>query len=171
MGLKYGDALRDVTLQQILGVMKEEKGFDWCSAAIKAVEVENNARFDIYASRDLSDKKTKEWFFVETLTANDKFEARRHRKIKRNPQYNYGAIVNFEKDGEPVVRVHYVHDERDKNMALLSMKMRVVEDFLEWKGFKTSDEVSEYIHKKEEESDNLYRFLQASGKLSTKYMM
>lgn len=170
MGLKYGDALRDVTLAQILAVINEEKDFKWCNAAIKAVEVENNKKFDIYVSKDTSDKKTKDWAFVETLIANDKFEARRHRKFKRYPQYNYGIIVNFEKDGEPVVRVHYIHDEHDKNIAILSMKIALVEDFLEWKEFKTPDEVSEYIHKKEEESDNFYRFLQESGILSQKYM-
>ena len=165
MGLKYGDALRDITLERILAVMRDDKIFNWCNAAIKAIEVENNVRFDIYASKDTSDKKTKEWAFVETLIAKDKFEARRHRKIKRNPQYNYGVIVNFEKDGNPVVRVHYIHDEHDKNIALLSMKMVLVEDFLEYKGFETSNEVSEYVYKKEEEADNLYRFLQETGRL------
>lgn len=170
MGLKYGEALRGVTLQQILGVMREEKDFRWCDASIKAVEVENNVRFDIYASKDTSNKKTKEWAFVETLTASDKFEARKHRKIKRNPQYNYGIIVNFEKDGEPVVRVHYLHDEHDANLAKLSMNIKVVEDFLEYKEFETSEEVSDYIHKKEEEADNLYRFLQESGRISQKYI-
>lgn len=167
MPLKYGDALRDVTLQQIMSIIKIDEKFKWCYAAIKAVESEQNQKFDIYASKDLSNKKTKEWAFVESLYANDKFEARKHRKMKRYPQYNYGVIVNFEKDEKPVVRVHYFYNDRDDKIAKLSLSMKVVEDYLEYKGFETSEEVTKFVRDKEDEYDKLYMLMQ-SGKLPTR---
>lgn len=160
MGLKYGDALRGVTLQQILGVINMEKDFKWTQAAIKAVESEPNEKFEIYASRDLSDKKLKDWIFVESLTASDKYEARKIRLMKRNPKYTYGVIIDITNEDETTTtKIHYIHDEKDKNLAILSMKMKVVEEFLEYKGFESSDEVSDYIHQKEEEADAYYRFM------------
>lgn len=156
MPLKYGEALRDITLDQLLNAIKSEKDFAWMPCAIKCVESENNVKFDIYASKDTSNKKMKEWQYVETLTASDKYEARRLRRYKRYPEHNYGVLVNFVENENRVVRVHYLWDDKNDKIANLSMRMKVVEDFLAFKGFETSEEVTEFVKKKEEDADREY---------------
>lgn len=169
MPLRYGEALRDVTLSQIMGVIQLEKDFKWINACIKVTEPENNVKFDVFFSKDLSEKKQKEWEYVESLYAKDKFEARRHRRMKRYPEHNYGVIVNFVKDEKPVVRVHYLWDDKNPKIAELSMKMKIVEDYLEFKGFETSDEVSAFIHEKEMEADRDYMNRQKIAEIKRKY--
>lgn len=160
MALKYGNALRGITLQQIMSVIQGEKDFHWAPAAIKAVETVQNHTFEIHASRDTSEKKLKDWIYVETLEASDKKEASKIRLMKRNPKYTYGVIIDYtNEDGTTGIKIHYIHDEKDKNLATLSMKMKIVETFLEFKGFETSEEVTSYVEKKEEEADAYYRFI------------
>lgn len=170
MPLKYTEVIKEVSLERILRLIAREKNFQWTYAAIKVTEPENNVRFDVFASKDLSDKKNKEWGFVESLYAKDKYEARRHRRMKRYPEHNYGVIINItNEEGKTAVRIHYLYDDKNAKIADLSMKMKVVEDYLTYKEFETVEDVVTAVEKQEEDDDREFMMMKKVQEIKNKY--
>lgn len=171
MPLTYSQAIKEFKLSQMLSIIRFEDRFQWADASLKCIESENNKRFDIYVSKDLSNKKTKDWTYVETLIAEDKYEAKRFRRYKRYTEHNYAVIVNYEEDGEQKVRVHYLWDDKNEKVAKISLYSKVVEDWFTFKGFEDIDELGSYIKTRDSQLEEEFQNRRQAMKLQQDLQM
>ena len=160
--LAFGDALRGISITQLFGVIRDDADFNHMQVAVKVTEPVNNEKFSVYYSKDMSDKKTKEWTHYEDLCPNDKEEAREIRKMKREPKNIIGYLVEKTIGDEVQRELFYMYVEHPR-LGGLPAEIKIAESYFEFRNLTTAEEVTAHVNKCMDDNENLYQFKRQIG--------
>ena len=150
--LKAVDVIPKVSLNSILTVMEKEKDFSFALPDVTFKELERFKKYEVTVNYSENEEP-----IVDILEAQNDEEGREFRKMMKKPQTMYPAIISMtHEDGRDETKLLLHYEPGQHIRGVYELTLRLIDEYIIFKQFKTVEDAERYIHEVEIESDKAW---------------